>query len=70
MAQAFQNNFTSGEVTSLMESRVDLAKYYNGCARLENMLILKSLGHSFPQSQFLVFSFWFLVFSFSLISDP
>ena len=40
MAQAFQNNFTSGEVTPLMESRVDLAKYYNGCARLENMLIL------------------------------
>lgn len=40
MPQSFQNNFTSGEVTPLMGAKVDLAKYYNGCALLENMLIL------------------------------
>src|SRR4030042_1260860 len=40
MPQAFQSNFTSGEVTPLMGAKVDLAKYYTGCALLENMLIL------------------------------
>jgi len=40
MAQAFQGNFTTGEVTELMAGKVDLAKYYNACALLENMLIL------------------------------
>ena len=44
MPQAFQSNFTSGEVTPLMGAKVDLAKYYNGCALLENMLILRFGG--------------------------
>ena len=32
-------NFTAGEVSPLLDGRVDLAKYFNACTKLENMLI-------------------------------
>ena len=29
--QKIQTNFTAGELSPLMSSRVDVSKYYNGC---------------------------------------
>ena len=34
-----QTNFTAGELSPLMEGRVDMAKYQNGCLELENFLV-------------------------------
>ena len=34
-----QTNFTAGELSSDLYGRVDLAKYFNGCQKLENFLI-------------------------------
>ncbi len=33
------NNFTAGELSPRLDSRVDLAKYYNGCRTLQNFLL-------------------------------
>ena len=32
-------NFTSGEISPLLEARVDLTQYANGCKTLENFLV-------------------------------
>ena len=32
-------NFTAGELSSRLEGRVDLSRYYNGCSLLENFLV-------------------------------
>jgi hypothetical protein len=32
-------NFTAGEISPRLYGRVDLAKYFNGCSRLENMIV-------------------------------
>jgi len=32
-------NFTAGEISPRLAGRIDLAKYYNGCKTLENMII-------------------------------
>jgi hypothetical protein len=42
--QAYQSNFTGGELSPNVDARVDLAKYYNGCALLENMLVIPQGG--------------------------
>lgn len=42
--QAYQSNFTQGEISPQLDGRVDIAKYYNGCARLENLIILPQGG--------------------------
>ena len=34
-------NFTAGELSPLLEGRVDLQKYPNGCKTLENMIVQK-----------------------------
>jgi len=31
------NNFTAGELTELLDSLANLAKYYNACQKLENL---------------------------------
>ena len=38
------NNFTGGEWTPRLESRVDLAKYQNACKTLENFIIMPHGG--------------------------
>ncbi|MEM1396240.1 MAG: hypothetical protein AAGH38_02185 [Pseudomonadota bacterium] len=37
-------NFTAGELSDRLEGRVDLAKYSNGCRRLENMTVFAQGG--------------------------
>lgn len=37
-------NFTAGELSPRLDGRVDVAKYYNGCRRLENMIVLPHGG--------------------------
>jgi hypothetical protein len=39
-----QNNFSGGEWTPRLESRVDLSKYANACKTLENFLIMPHGG--------------------------
>lgn len=47
------NNFSSGELTPFLYGRVDLAKYLNGCERLENWMPLRYGGvQSCPGSRF------------------
>lgn len=38
-ANTIQTNFTSGEVSPLMYGRVDVAKYFNGARKLQNMVV-------------------------------
>lgn len=38
-ASATQTNFTSGEVSPLMRGRIDVARYQNGVALMENMIV-------------------------------
>ncbi|MEE9351522.1 MAG: hypothetical protein V3U78_04625 [Thiotrichaceae bacterium] len=38
-AAQIQTNFTAGELSPRLEGRVDIAKYFNGVIKLENMLI-------------------------------
>ena len=38
-ATYIQTNFTSGELSPKLHSRVDIAKYANGCKTLENMIV-------------------------------
>jgi|TARA_R110000744_G_scaffold129429_3_gene236847 hypothetical protein len=38
-AAAALTNFTAGELSPRLEGRTELAKYFNGCATLENMLV-------------------------------
>jgi len=33
------NNFTAGELSPRLYGRTDLAKYFNGCKTLHNMLV-------------------------------
>ena len=40
------NNFTAGELTPLLDGRVDFAKYSNGCSQLENFKVLPQGGIS------------------------
>lgn len=35
-----QTNFTSGELSPLLDGRVDISRYYNGCKTLENFIVL------------------------------
>jgi len=37
-------NFTSGELSTTMEGRVDLQQYFNGCRKLENAIVLTHGG--------------------------
>jgi len=37
--RVFQNNFSGGEISPAMASRVDLAKYATGCALIENGIV-------------------------------
>jgi hypothetical protein len=43
-ASALLNNFTTGELSTFLSGRVDLAKYLNGCERLENWMPLRYGG--------------------------
>ena len=36
-----QTNFTAGELSPRLNGRVDLAKYFNGCSSVENMIVQK-----------------------------
>lgn len=38
-AQLIQTNFTSGELSPMLFGRVDIAKYFNGAATLENFVV-------------------------------
>ena len=38
------NSFNSGEISPLLEGRVDVKKYYSGCRTLENMVVLPHGG--------------------------
>ena len=37
---ALKTNFTAGELSPLLDGRVDIAKYSNGCKQLQNMIPL------------------------------
>lgn len=39
-----QSNFTSGEIAPTLRGRIDIDKYYNGCAQAENVVILPHGG--------------------------
>ncbi len=39
-ANPILTNFTAGELSPRLDGRVDIAKYFNGCRRLENMIVL------------------------------
>lgn len=39
-----QTNFTAGELSPRLEGRVDIAKYFNGVKKLENMIVLPHGG--------------------------
>jgi hypothetical protein len=39
-----QTNFTAGELSPRLEGRVDIAKYFNGLKKLENMIVLAHGG--------------------------
>lgn len=39
-----QTNFTAGEISPRLEGRVDIAKYFNGAKKIENMLVLSHGG--------------------------
>ena len=43
-AAPIQTNFTAGELSPRLEGRVDLAKYFNGCSKLENMTVFPHGG--------------------------
>lgn len=43
-ANTIQTNFTSGELSPYMYSRVDVTKYFNGARKLRNMIVLPQGG--------------------------
>ncbi len=43
-ATLIQTNFTGGELSPRLDGRVDIAKYFNGCRRCENMIVLPHGG--------------------------
>lgn len=43
-ANPILTNFTAGELSPRLDGRVDVAKYFNGCRKLENMLVLPHGG--------------------------
>ena len=43
-ANPILTNFTGGELSPRLDGRVDIAKYFNGCRRLENMIVLPHGG--------------------------
>ena len=43
-ATLIQTNFTGGELSPRLDGRVDVGKYFNGCRRLENMVVLPHGG--------------------------
>jgi len=52
-ASTLLNNFSTGELSPFLYGRVDLAKYLNGCERLENWMPLRYGGvQSCPGSRF------------------
>lgn len=52
-ASTLLNNFSTGELSPFLSARVDLAKYLNGCERLENWMPLRYGGvTSCPGSRF------------------
>ena len=54
MAQVIQRNFTGGELAPAMRSRTDLAKYTNGVALAENVIIRAHGGlYSRPGTRFI-----------------
>jgi hypothetical protein len=44
LANIIQTNYTGGELSTGISGRTDVEKYYNGCSRLENMLVLDQGG--------------------------
>jgi hypothetical protein len=43
-ATAFQTNFSAGEISPRLYGRVDVAKYANGCQKLENFIVQRFGG--------------------------
>lgn len=43
-SRLIQSNFTSGEIAPTLRARIDVEKYYNGCATAENVIILPHGG--------------------------
>jgi len=43
-ANVIQTNFTAGEISPRLYARVDIAKYRNGCQRLENFIVQRFGG--------------------------
>ena len=43
-ASTIQSSFNAGELSPTLEGRVDLAKYANGCAKMENFYPLVQGG--------------------------
>src|SRR5687767_799586 len=43
-ANAFQTNFSAGELSPRLYARVDVGKYMNGCSKIENFIVQRFGG--------------------------
>ena len=43
-SRLIQSNFTTGEIAPTLRARIDIEKYYNGCTKAENVVILPHGG--------------------------
>lgn len=74
-SRIIQSNFTSGEIAPTLRGRIDISKYYSGCTKAENVVILphgglrRRPGLAKPQDSYQPLAIRIEPFEFSVTED-